>query len=308
VLRGLAKDKSRRYQNAEEFRQDVEAAVAGRQPVARLPRVEEPTTVLFTGEEETPTSTVRQLAFDDRTHRGTTTRPPAAWIWAGVLCVVVVVLAVALWVVSLTTGGFGMNNRTIPGNLAYSDASSVVQALRDDGLQPIVHRESSAAVPKGEVIRTSPVGGSSVPKGSAVSIWVSTGPEQVVVPQLSGLTADEAEQAIRQAQLTPGSVTTQHSATVPENRVVGADAKQGSSIAIGTTVNLTVSDGQVDLPDLTQQTREQAQTTLDRLQLTGDFQPVSCDPAQAGLVVGQQQAPGAVPQQSTVNLQYCPAR
>jgi serine/threonine-protein kinase len=264
--------------------------------------------MLFTGEEETPSSTVRQLAFDDRSSRGTTTRPPAAWIWAGVLCVVVVVLAVALWVVSLTTGGFGLNNRTIPGNLAYADATSAEQALRDDGLQPLVHRETSATIPKGEVIRTSPAGGTSVPKGSSVSIWVSTGPEQVVVPQLSGLTADEAEATIKQAGLTFGTVTNEHSATVPENRVISADAKQGSSVATGTTVDLTVSDGQVDLPDLTQQTREQAQSTLDGLQLTGDFQPVTCDPGQADLVVGQQQAPGAVPQQSTVNLQYCPAR
>ena len=39
VLRALEKDKARRYQTADEFREDVDAVLAGRQPSARLPTV-----------------------------------------------------------------------------------------------------------------------------------------------------------------------------------------------------------------------------------------------------------------------------
>ena len=74
VLRALEKDKARRYQSAEEFRDDVDAVLAGRTPTARLPTVEV-RQELFGGAEASPEATTRQLAFDDPGPSGTSSRP-----------------------------------------------------------------------------------------------------------------------------------------------------------------------------------------------------------------------------------------
>ncbi len=304
VLRALEKDKNRRYQSAAEFRADVEAVVAGRTPTAKLPTIE-PTTDLFGGIVESPESTVRQLAFDDYTHVGTSNRPPIAWIWAGVLCVAVVVIAVALWVVSLTTGGFGADRRTVPDGLAGSTESSAVTALDKLDLHPLIHRMSDSTVPAGEVIRTSPGSGATVQQNSTVGLWVSTGVPKVTVPTLSNLAVDAAQHAVTAAGLQNGSIVTEHSKDVPQNVVISADPADGSSVAKGSTVNLTVSDGQVQLGSEIGKPKNEAAADLTDLGLTPDIVGVGGCGAASDTIIAQDKAVGAVPQGSTVTLQYC---
>jgi serine/threonine protein kinase len=305
VLRGLEKDKTRRYQSAAEFRADVEAVVAGRPPVAKLPTID-PTIDLFGGAAETPEATVRQLAFDDYSRVSTTTRPPALWIWAGVLCVVVVVLAVALWVVSLATGGFGADNRTVPPGLAGSTETSATSALRQLDLRPLIHRTTSTTVPNDDVIRSVPRSGVTVQRNSSVELWISTGVPMVTVPTLAKLNETAAKQQLKDAGLEYGTTTTEHSATVPKDVVIDSDPKANGSVPRGSTVDLVVSDGQVDLKDYTGQPKTTAESELQQSGLVAQFVPVPCtDPTQAGNITYQDVPAGSVDQGSTVTLQYC---
>ncbi|MDQ8046622.1 MAG: PASTA domain-containing protein, partial [Patulibacter sp.] len=75
--------------------------------------------------------------------------------------------------------------------------------------------------------------------------------------------------------------------------------------AKGTVVNLTVSNGKVELPDVTQQPFSTANATLAGLGLTVTPAPAySC----TGGTVTQQSAPaGDIAQGSTVVLTYCAA-
>ena len=305
VLRGLEKDRTRRYQSADEFRTDVEAVVAGRPPVAKLPTVD-PSIDLFGGAVETPEATVRQLAFDDYSRVSTSTRPPALWIWAGVLCVAVVVLAVGLWVLSLATGGFGADSRRVPTGLAGSTETSATSALRQLDLRPLIHRESSTGVPSGDVIRSSPNGGVTVQRNSSVDLWISTGVPTVAVPALLNLSESAAKQQLKSIGLAYGTTTTQHSPTVHQGVVISSDPKASSTVPKGSTVDLVVSDGQVDLKDYTGQPKDTASADLQQLQLVANFVPVTCtDPAQAGNITYQDTPAGAVAQGTTVTLQYC---
>ncbi|MGN6742572.1 MAG: Stk1 family PASTA domain-containing Ser/Thr kinase [Amnibacterium sp.] len=304
VLRALEKDKNLRYQSAEEFRADVEAVVAGRTPTARLPVIR-PETDLFGGAEETPEAAVRQLAFDDYSHVPTSNRPPIAWIWAGVLCVAVVVLAVALWVISLTTGGFGADRRTVPAGLSGSTETSAVSALDKLDLHPLVHHVSDETVPSGEVIRTSPTGGITVQQNTTVEVWVSTGVPKVSVPTLKNLSLDAAQKAVTAAGLVNGSITSEHSPSVPKDVVMSADPADGASVPKGTSVDLTISDGEVQLGSEIGKPKNEAAADLSDLGLTPDIVGIGgCGPA-SDVIIGQQQAAGAVPQGSTVTLNFC---
>jgi eukaryotic-like serine/threonine-protein kinase len=306
VLRALAKDKSKRYQSADEFRDDVDAVLAGRPPAARLPTapIEHE---LFGGSEPDAATTVRQLAFDDPGPATTSSRPPVGWIWAGILVVFAIVVAVGIWVASLATGGFGADDRTVP-DLTGSTRASAERAIRNLGLQPLVLREASSTVDAGLVIRSNPDAAAVIERGDSVRIWVSTGTAQSTVPTLAGLSRADATQAITDAGLVVGTVSTAHSKDQPEGTVLSASRDADTEVDEGSRVDLVVSDGRVDLPDLTGEPIAEAQATLQDLGLTANVVPADsgCSPADDS-VFYQATAAGAVAQGSSVTLQQCVA-
>ena len=82
----------------------------------------------------------------------------------------------------------------------------------------------------------------------------------------------------------------------------------GATAHEGDTINFVVSNGQVTLPDLTGQTVQQATATLQdpKLGLIPDAEgDPSCKTQTGAPVNHQDQAPGAVPQGSTVRFTYC---
>jgi hypothetical protein len=103
--------------------------------------------------------------------------------------------------------------------------------------------QSSATVPAGSVISSSPSVGTQVVVGSAVSLVVSSGPPQVAVPTVVGLTQAAASSAITGAGLTVGTITSQSSATVPAGSVISSNPAAGTQLVVGSAVNLVISSG-----------------------------------------------------------------
>src|SRR5438876_622403 len=86
-----------------------------------------------------------------------------------------------------------------------------------------VAQQSSSTVASGSVISQSPAAGTSVAKGSAVNLVVSTGPNpvgQVAVPNVVGQTQATATSAITGAGLTRGAVAHQSSSMVASGSVI----------------------------------------------------------------------------------------
>ncbi len=304
VLRALEKDKNVRYQTAEEFRADVEAVAAGRRPAARLPR-ELPSDDLFGGAVADADSAVRRLAFDDDSRQRTSNRPPAAWVWAGIACVLVVVIGVAVWVIGLTTGGFGADSRQVPAGLVNATESSASTALNRLDLVPVIHREASESIANGIVIRVSPVPGRTISKNSSVQLWISTGPPQTAVPDVVGQDTKSALAEITKAKLAGGEITQDHSPTVKQGVVLTQSPAKGERVTEGSSVDLVVSDGQVDMPDVRQEQLDTAQSQLQALDLQVKPEVVANCGAASTVVIGQSAPVGAIDQGSTVTLTYC---
>jgi serine/threonine-protein kinase len=99
----------------------------------------------------------------------------------------------------------------------------------------------SDTVPTGSVISTDPASGASVAKNSVVNIVVSTGPEQVKVPTVTGSTEDEATFTIKatglQVQVVPQSVP---AGDVNAGRVISQDPAGNKTVDKGSTVKITV--------------------------------------------------------------------
>jgi eukaryotic-like serine/threonine-protein kinase len=167
-----------------------------------------------------------------------------------------------------------------------------INELEDAGLEVTVDREFSNKVKRDFAIRTVPGEGTEVTKGTRVRLLVSQGPEQVTVPDVTGLTRDSAEARLRDEGLEV-AVDEQES-DEPEGDVISQSPAGGSHVTRGETVTITVSTGrpQVSVPDVVGQGEERASSRLGAAGLTPVRQEREVtDASQDGVVI--EQRPGA---------------
>ncbi len=308
VVHALAKDRFNRYQSAVEFRADVDIAGAGHIPVERAHDDTElglfgSRPVIASGSE----LALKQLV-EDTTMVRTQRRPPVIWVWAGVLSVVVMVIAVMFWAFSLTPStNLPDSSRRVPV-LTGQTFTQAENNLKDLDLVAVMIEEADGDVPEGEVIRTDPPASTIAQPTEEITVYVSTGAVKVVIPDLVNQPLEQAQEALSDLGLVPGSITRQNSPNIAEGLVLRTDAAAGDSIVAGETVNLFVSSGLVTLSDLRGQTLSAASDLLNssEVQLIPSPEPdYGCPSTPTTLVTKQSLAPGDVPQKSSVTLTYC---
>ncbi|WP_157487578.1 Stk1 family PASTA domain-containing Ser/Thr kinase [Leifsonia sp. Root112D2] len=308
VEHALAKDRSQRYQNAAEFRDELEAAGAGRIPVHTKPDSFADT--LFnppTGVISSPEAALRQLTDDDTMVR-TQRRPPVVWIWAGIAVVAVIIVAVLFWVFSQSPSeSLPDASRRVPA-VAGQNYDAAVAALKKVNLEAARVDEPSADTKEGVVTRTDPKAGDVMTRGDTVTVYVSTGKKTGAVPDTTNMSTSDAEKAITDAGFTVGEINKQDSPTIVADTVLSSDPAANSTAHLGDTINLNVSNGMVTLPDVTKQSLPAATALLQdpKTQLTANPVPdKSCPSEGTPMVTAQSLPPGEVPQGSTIDLTYC---
>ncbi len=119
-------------------------------------------------------------------------------------------------------------------------SAQAVQKLTKAGFKPRTQTQSSATVPVGKVISTEPSAHTETQAGSPVTVFVSSGPAQVSVPDVTGQSEAEAKASLRAAGLEPGAVTKRESAGSEAGVVLSQSPAAGSSLATGQSVSLVV--------------------------------------------------------------------
>jgi len=127
-------------------------------------------------------------------------------------------------------------------NLEGSSLEEAQATLVGLGLEPGGPvEEPSDTVPEGDVTRTDPASGTEVDPGSTVTIFVSTGPDQVAVPEVRCQSFGSAQNELSKAGL--GSVISSDTVAVNPacplgNKVAAQDPAPGTQVDPGTTVTL----------------------------------------------------------------------
>lgn len=310
VLKALAKRREDRYQTAAEFRTDLLAAFDGVMPAyATQQGVDQTPTELFgpgpTAVDATE-SALNSMRDDDDRAPQVQRRPPAMWIWGAAALVTAVVIGVVIWVMSISGQPSVPDASVTVPDVVGMQKSEAVKALEDADLKVQVATSPSDDVAVDEVMSSNPPAGASVAFESTVKITVSAGPDSVRVPNLSGLSADEAKKALEDAGLKVGAITSEDAPYVPKDQVVRSEPAIGSSAAPGSAVDLWVSNGQVTIPDVTDKPLADAEEVLGGLGLMITRDPDTSCPADPSYTVTKMSpGPGRVDQASEVKLTYC---
>ncbi len=120
------------------------------------------------------------------------------------------------------------------------EATSLLSSL---GLRVDRVVESNDDVPEGEVISMSPQPNQAVNPDTLVTLTISTGPAQVEVPELAGLTVQEASNLLGQRKLPNPQIVLEPSSEVDKGLVIRSDPEAGTAVSIDREVTLFVSDG-----------------------------------------------------------------
>src|ERR1019366_22951 len=90
----------------------------------------------------------------------------------------------------------GLGNMVVPSVVGLTRAAAV-RAIKAQNLKVRFDTESSNTVPAGDATRTDPGGGTALPAGSPVTLFISSGKAQVSVPDVRGQTQSSATNTLQ---------------------------------------------------------------------------------------------------------------
>lgn len=135
----------------------------------------------------------------------------------------------------------------VPDVVGKSEAEAKV-ALEAEGFTMQKQLQESATVEKGVVISQNPLGATSAPSGSAITVMISSGEGdatagQVEVPDIVGKDEATAKSMLEAVGLVCSKVTEENNDAVAQGLVLSQTYAAGSMVDPGTTVDFTISLG-----------------------------------------------------------------
>jgi serine/threonine-protein kinase len=254
-----------------------------------------------TGSTQVLTTTIKK--------KNSTDKPSAGLMWgfgsgAGVLIIGLVIWLIAGGAALLNFGGGGGGKISV-ANVVGKTYDEAYTTLTNQKLLVDKQLQLSDTIPLGTVISTDPPAGQQVGAKTTITVLVSAGKEQVLMPDLRGLTEEEATLALTDAKLELGVITQSDSATVALNLVISSDPAANKSIPAGTIVNLVISTGMVSVPNVVNLDQADAIAQLSAPQVGYTVQSIvdsGCTGTTGTTVIAQSIMPGSQPQLQTIIL------
>jgi serine/threonine-protein kinase len=274
VLRALAKNPDERYQSADEMEADLERVARGASVAAAT--VDTATQVLRRPAPAVAESSTAATMIAPPASSGTRVMPPPVvaeeeeyeerrggpdrpiWPWLVAIAFVVAAAIAGFFVWHELSGGAKQVPVGLYTNQRLGPAKSQIKAAH---LQAHVLHGSSERFKRGIVFKQDPSAGTHVDKGSTITIWVSTGPPKVSVPEVKGDTWTQAQGILRNAGLQPRKFSVPGAT---KDQVTATDPPAGKSVPKGTIVRVKVMSGpvQATVPNVVGMSLSQATSTL----------------------------------------------
>ncbi|MSV93434.1 MAG: PASTA domain-containing protein, partial [Actinobacteria bacterium] len=163
------------------------------------------------------------------------------------------------------SGGSSQAITFILPDVTSMSLDEAVTTLEDLGLSVVPEAEETNSVDDNIVWKQIPNSGESVRDGDSITVVYNPSNTPIPVPNLTGLTIDQARTALFNLGLTIGIVTPQNDPTAPENTIISTMPKSGEQVLGGATIDLVVSQGSgvIKIPDVQGQTTQAARSVLE---------------------------------------------
>ncbi|RBY93621.1 Stk1 family PASTA domain-containing Ser/Thr kinase [Blastococcus sp. TF02-8] len=257
LLKAMSKNPANRYQSAADMRNDLLRALAG-QRVEATPVMGEDEKTAIIGAPVGGYGSYDDDWDDDEARRRKRRIIAIVSVLAVLLLGGAIAAAIAL---SSNDDEPAVTEVAVPPVAGLSEADARGQIEAAGLVVDEVTQKASPTVPEGSVIESNPAAGARIEKGSEVDLSVSTGPDAVTIPNVEGLTEDQARANLEAAGFTNVS-SRQVESLEDEGRVVSVSPGQGSQASRTQAITLGVSTGTIEMPNVVNQTLEQAQAAL----------------------------------------------
>lgn len=170
-------------------------------------------------------------------------------------------------------GWFGNESKEVSVPSFIGKTYEQAEALaKDNGL--VLERGEDVYSPdqeEGNITSQNPTEGAKVAEGKVITVAVSKGKKDSVVPKLIGMDYNEAKEYVKQFGFSIGIVE-KDSSTLAEGTIIRQSVKAGDSADKGTVIDVVISDGKgkemVKAPKLIGLTPDAAQATLEAIGLS----------------------------------------
>ena len=196
----------------------------------------------------------------------------------------------------LSYGKFWSTAEVVVPDVVGKQMTLAKQILEDKNLRVKIAETYDASVPAGQVVSQYPEAGSKVKEQRLVTVYISKGGEEIEMPDLKGLSRENAEEKLKKVGLKLGSIYEKNSSE-EAGTVIAQDPRAGSKISKGQSVDITVSKGEkkqkIALPDYRGASLDAAKANLssNKLRVGSLSREASSQPE--GTIIGQSPAAGS---------------
>jgi serine/threonine protein kinase len=271
VLKAMAKNPANRYQSAAEMREDIERALSG-VPVRATPLLHDQTVSI---------APVTADEFERRQPRG---RRTLVYIMLTLIAIALFIF-LGMWARQVLTTKHQAVTARVPDVSRFSQADAIA-SIKAAGLKPVVQPGASLTLAKGIVISENPPAGTPLQLNTPVTIFVSSGPQAVAVPDLTNQSLADAKAELIRNKLILGTVTPQDSAA-SANTVLKQSPTVGVSVTSGSPVNVVVASGNSTVPDVRNLPVDEAESALTSAGFSFELHNQPSATITPGLVINQ---------------------
>lgn len=272
IMKATDKYQTNRYRTADEMIEDLDN-------IEFITKVMGQKAFNIAGEEEKEQPAVSVHPERERTHRksepaGNTEESDKTLERANKISTGFIIGAVAVLVIAgiiglgALLGWFSGDSEEIKVPNFVGSTFEKAQALAQETGLEIARGEDvySPDQEEGKITSQNPTADSVVSPGKLITVYVSKGKKDGVVPKIVGMDYKEASEYLKTFGFELGIVKTE-SSTLPENVIIEQSVEEGSTASKGTKIDVTVSDGKgketVKMPNLIGKTPDEANAIID---------------------------------------------
>ena len=194
----------------------------------------------------------------------------------------------------LSFGNFWSNSTVDVPNVVGKQLSVATRLLEERHLRVSSSEVTNSDVPAGQVISQSPEAGESVKEQRMVHLVVSKGAGDITIPDLQGMSFDQAREKLKALGLSIGKISYTSDTSKDDGVVISQGLQAGGKASKGATVDITINQTKstmVEIPNVVGMTIKEAKEALGNLGLS--ISKISGSNEDSAIVTAVSPAPGS---------------